>query len=520
MRKAVFLALIVLMVSLLPEYRAHAQIETLVMPGDVIDGHADIETECKSCHVKFKRSKQRDLCMDCHEEVAADITSDSGFHGLSGNAKLKECSYCHTEHEGRNADIVGLDESTFEHELTDFPLEGKHAEVACDDCHATDDKHREAPTACFSCHEDDNVHGETMGTECADCHSSNTWIEVGFDHDATGYPLIGNHATTACLACHADQTFQSTPTGCYDCHASDDAHDGRSGTECDTCHSPTGWLDTSFDHARDTDFPLTGRHAENSCDDCHSDDPFSDELDSTCYSCHSENDNHEGHFGQVCDTCHGTDEWVKVLFDHDTDTDYDLHGAHAELECTACHMEPVFEVALQTGCNDCHAEDDPHEGTQGASCTDCHNETSWQERVFFDHDLTRFPLLGKHAETECLECHESQRFRDAPSDCVSCHADDDRHDGRFAADCGQCHTPVDWQRWRFDHDAMTDFPLVGAHEAVSCESCHRGSLDTQMQLGNRCGDCHRADDVHNGEFGFDCGRCHSADSFEEVQRIQ
>jgi len=520
MRKAVALVFFVVMFSLLPADYTHAQIETLVMPGKVIEGHADVETECKSCHVKFERSKQRDLCMDCHEFVAADIIRQSGFHGLSPDAKQKECSHCHTEHEGRDADIVGLDETSFDHEVTDFRLQGKHTEAACADCHEDSKKHREAPSTCYACHEDDNVHGETMGTECADCHTPNAWIEVTFDHDATGYPLIGNHATAACLGCHADQTFKGTPTGCYDCHAKDDAHDGRSGTECGTCHSPTGWLDTSFDHTRDTEFPLTGHHASLTCDDCHSDDPFSDQLETTCYSCHSENDNHEGHFGRGCDTCHGTNEWAQIFFDHDRDTDYDLHGAHTGLECTACHIEPVFEVALLTGCNDCHAEDDPHEGTQGNSCTDCHNETSWKESVFFDHDLTRFPLLGKHAETECLECHESQRFTDAPSDCVSCHADDDRHEGRFADSCGRCHNPVDWKQWRFDHDAMTDFPLVGAHADVACESCHRRSLDMQMQLGNRCSDCHRADDVHNGEFGFDCGRCHSTNSFEEVERIR
>ena len=166
------------------------------------------------------------------------------------------------------------------------------------------------------------------------------------------------------------------------------------------------------------------------------------------------------------------------------------------------------------------AEDDPHEGTQGDSCEDCHNEQSWSESVFFDHGLTRFPLLGKHSDTDCTDCHETQKFRDTPMDCVSCHASEDPHSDRLPDGCALCHSPVDWLRWRFDHDSQTAFPLYGAHRDADCKTCHRQSLDIQMRLGARCNDCHRADDIHNGEFGFDCGRCHSSDSFEEVQRIQ
>ncbi|MGB5630943.1 MAG: cytochrome c3 family protein, partial [Woeseiaceae bacterium] len=170
---------------------AEAQLETLVMPGEVIAGHADIETKCKSCHVAFERDKQSELCMDCHEDVAADRTSERGFHGLDRNAKRRECAFCHADHEGRDADIVPLDESSFTHKATDFQLDGKHTGVPCADCHQAGDKHRDAPSMCIACHKDDNVHGETMGDACADCHSPVGWTEVTFDHDTTGFGLIG-----------------------------------------------------------------------------------------------------------------------------------------------------------------------------------------------------------------------------------------------------------------------------------------------------------------------------------------
>jgi hypothetical protein len=400
--------------------RAVAQIETLVMPGDVIEGHADYEAECSSCHQAFKRAEQRALCLDCHEDVAADVDGGRGFHGLYDNAVNRDCAYCHTDHEGRDADIVKLDEATFQHDFTDFRLIGKHRESACSDCHEPGLKHREAPSQCFVCHEADNTHDESVSTECGSCHSPLGWTEVEFDHDSTEFPLSGKHMDTTCTACHVDREFETAKTNCYACHAADDAHDGRSGQECENCHVPTGWADTSFNHGRDTRFALDGSHGELTCDACHGDDPFADALDIACVSCHLENDNHDGHFGSACDTCHINDEWANVQFDHGVQTTYALKGAHALAECVACHVEPVFEVELVQNCLACHEDDDAHKGTQGTRCLDCHNEHAWPDDVFFDHDLTRFPLLGIHADQECDACHDSHVFQDAEEDCIGC----------------------------------------------------------------------------------------------------
>ncbi len=506
--------------ALMTSERTSAQIETLVMPGEVIEGHAEFEKDCDSCHKAFKRSEQRALCLDCHEDISADIDNGFGFHGKDRSANRRACANCHTDHEGRDADIIGLDEARFDHELTDFVLTGKHLDAECNACHEPEAKHRDAPSSCYSCHEEDNVHEDFLGTDCGDCHSPEEWIAFEFDHDATGYSLLGRHRDAACLDCHADRTFQNTPTSCFACHEDDDAHDGRSGQQCENCHAPTGWDDTSFDHARDTNFVLDGNHGTLSCGDCHSEDPFADKLDAMCVSCHQEDDNHDGHFGGKCDTCHRTTEWPAVHFDHNVDTGHDLVGAHESIECTACHIEPVFVVELQGDCVSCHEDDDAHHGSQGIACNDCHNEETWTDKVFFDHDLTRFPLLGSHDDVECDSCHESHVFEDAPTACFDCHREDDSHDGRFAENCALCHNPVEWTQWFFDHDKQTGFVLEGAHASVACESCHRQSLSQQTRLGRRCGDCHRADDIHDGEFGADCGRCHSSDSFVEVRSIQ
>ena len=496
------------------------EIETLVMPGEVIAGHADLEEECSSCHKMFDKGAQRELCMDCHEDVASDVQSAAGYHGLHPDASDVQCASCHTDHEGRDADIVVIVESDFDHTVTDFELLGKHLENECEDCHVGGDKHRDAPGECVACHEDDEPHNGTMGNDCATCHEETEWQNVEFDHSTTDYTLIGKHLEADCLGCHEDHTFQAAPTECYACHAEDDAHDGRSGQQCESCHNPTDWHDSSFEHSRDTDFPLEGTHSTLACGDCHSEDPFEDDMDKSCVSCHLDDDHHNGNNGEQCDSCHQPTEWTKPHFDHDVETDYRILGAHREVECVDCHVDPVFEVQLGTDCGSCHLDDDPHEGTASMACEGCHTEVNWQDPVYFDHDLTRFPLHGMHTENECDSCHVNKAFAETDRDCVACHLDDDPHRGNFQESCEACHNPVAWDIWTFDHDVQTGFPLQGAHVDVACDACHRSSLEKMTLLDGTCRDCHRADDPHDGEFGPDCGRCHTSQSFKEVRSLQ
>lgn len=495
-------------------------VETVLMPGKVIAGHADIESECSSCHAMFDKSGQRQRCMDCHDDVAADINATAGYHGLHPEASNDQCSSCHTDHEGRDAQVVILDEDSFDHDFTDFEIIGAHLKTECTDCHNDEEKHREAPSDCVACHRDDTPHDETMGDDCGSCHQSTEWADAKFDHDTTNYPLLGKHQDTACLDCHQDATFLNAPTTCFGCHESDDAHDGRSGNKCENCHNPTDWHDSSFDHARDTEFALQGKHAEAACGDCHSESPFEDKMSIACASCHLEDDAHDKHRGDQCDTCHTSSDWEKPFFEHDIHTDYPLLGGHREIACNDCHIEPIFAVELMTSCDSCHLDDDPHQGVLGTQCESCHTEVNWQDPVFFDHDLTRFPLLGLHKEQECEGCHATQAFANEQVDCVSCHLEDDTHHGNFQDRCEDCHNPVGWDIWTFDHDLKTEFPLEGAHAAVACDDCHRITLDKITAIDGSCRDCHRADDVHDGEFGSDCGRCHTAETFREVRSLQ
>ncbi|MEY2920754.1 MAG: hypothetical protein RL261_2059, partial [Pseudomonadota bacterium] len=75
------LLLAVLSLSMLAPLARAASLETLLMPGPVIAGHAKYEQECTRCHDRADRSRQATLCRTCHEPIAADIAQHSGFHG-------------------------------------------------------------------------------------------------------------------------------------------------------------------------------------------------------------------------------------------------------------------------------------------------------------------------------------------------------------------------------------------------------------------------------------------------------
>jgi hypothetical protein len=299
---------------------------------------------------------------------------------------------------------------------------------------------------------------------------------------------------------------------CVSCHRKDDAHGGRFGTACATCHDTQSWKVAKFDHAR-TGFALTGRHAAIACNACHQKAPETVHLSQQCASCHLKDDVHKGRNGSNCASCHGTAGWTTAKFDHDRMTSFPLRGRHSTLACVECHVRPATQVKLAGACDSCHRKDDPHAGQLGPRCAQCHGESTWLSDVRFDHDLVRFPLLGKHAQLACNACHANSRFKDAPVDCFACHRKDDRHQGAFGTGCGRCHAPSQWAVISFDH-STTDFPLTGAHTRASCEGCHKGG---QNRASTVCGECHRRDDVHQGSFGLNCERCHSTDSFASVR---
>ncbi len=499
---------------------AQTVIERLVSPGPLAARHAQVEARCNACHAPFNRGGQDDLCAACHRPVGADIAARSGFHGKDRQASSAPCATCHSDHHGRGAPLVQMDEARFNHELTDYPLRGAHVRVTCRNCHAEGRKFRLASSACVDCHRSDEPHRGRLGVRCASCHSDENWTSIRFDHSDTGFALQGEHLTARCVTCHANERYKGTPKGCFACHADDDSHRGSLGQDCGACHNAVSWRATRFDHDR-TRFPLRGGHAALACRTCHVQPAGQVRLPTDCLSCHRDEDQraHQGGNGPACLECHNERDWRQTSFDHARETQFPLREAHARLACAACHVQPARAVRLETSCISCHRDDDAHAGQQGENCASCHGEKAWLDNVRFDHGLTRFPLIGRHRAAQCQDCHETRRFKDAAEDCASCHAEDDRHEGRLGPNCAQCHTPVDWNRWSFDHDVQTSFKLTGAHQGLQCEACHTRRARERVRQSSACIACHRDDDAHRGEFGPSCERCHSTETFRDARTV-
>lgn len=486
-----------------------AQANRLLMPGDVIQGHAKEEDNCEKCHKKFDKAAQSGLCADCHKEVGKDIAEKRGYHGRQGAGK--ECRECHTEHKGRGAKIAEFDRSRFDHTQTDYPLKGKHAEpkVKCADCHKPGKKYRDAPSYCNECHRKDDKHKGGLGTDCAKCHVEKDWKTTAFDHDKTKFKLLGKHVDVKCAKCHADNKFKDTPMQCNACHRKDDRHKGKLGPKCDSCHNEKSWKEILFDHDTKTRYPLLGKHREVKCDKCHIDNKFKD-TPKVCSACHRKEDDkaHKGKFGQKCETCHVEREWKEIIFNHDTQTRYPLLGKHKDAKCASCHKGDLYKDKLQSQCNSCHQKDDKHKGSFGPKCESCHTEKGWKE-IAFDHDKqTRYPLLGKHKDAKCVSCHKGDLYKDKlPSNCYSCHERDDKHKGQEGKKCESCHKERSWKETGFSHNTMSSFLLLGRHLLVECKKCHAAA--TFKDAKSDCWSCHVKDDVHKRRFGTACQTCHN-----------
>lgn len=336
----------------------------------------------------------------------------------------------------------------------------------------------------------------TMGDRCQACHTTITQ-ELGNPQTLHG-ALLGTDPAAPCRACHTDHRG---PTGAL--------------TVLDNRKFPHDAVGYSLQgHA------TTAAGQPFACQDCHGDDISRFDA-ATCDACHRTADPlamqlHTRAFGADCLACHdGRDTYSQEAFDHNR-VAFPLEGKHAPLSCDACHQGAgnldQLKATPQT-CAGCHLKDDKHLGQFGNDCAACHNPANWQDAKI-DHNKTAFPLLGKHTTTKCEACHVDKVFKGTPQDCVSCHREDDKHQGQFGADCAGCHTPEDWAKATFDHSKAA-FALTGAHIKTACTKCHTDNVFKGTP--QECVRCHADPAYHQGAFGTDCQTCHTTSAWSPAR---
>jgi hypothetical protein len=477
------------------------------------------ELSCDKCHTEPEVWTGLDSgCRSCHEDP----------HGADASSRtlLDDCRACHDDDDWK---ALPLPPALFDHDdpqACDYPLQGRHAEVACAECHG---QMRFVPVEhgeCVDCHRD--VHrGQFDPRPCDACHDVQRadFRLPGFDHAATRYPLQGRHREVVCSKCHGRgerARYAGLPFGrCDDCH--EDVHEEQfAPRDCDACHrvDVAGFVVETFDHET-TGYPLRGGHVEVTCDKCHGEgetERFAGTAFADCADCHQ--DIHDGLFWpDACATCHPSEaDWTVADFDHDR-THYPLDGAHTKVECKACHPERAVGRLLHATCADCHREQDPHRGdADDESCARCHSTEAWP-LVFYDHgEATGYELEGAHREATCQACHAPQWTEEAPDlsfrglkrACSTCH-EAARPTGHYEGECGECHTGSAWTPATLGeqgHD-VTGFSLRGGHGSLACDDCH-AAMEPAPAASPGCVDCHGDDDEHRGMLGSRCEECHGA----------
>lgn len=473
-------------------------------------------------------------CLDCHSEIKSGLNSGRGYHS-SPEVKGKDCWSCHSEHHGRNFQIIRFDEKKFEHEKTGYKLEGAHTRLECNKCHNAsnikDDKLKKRSktflglsTNCLTCHKDE--HNSTLDKNCSNCHTFDSFKGAEkFQHKTARFQLTGKHIDVDCSKCHKKETASGVTftrykplsfANCLSCHQ--DPHQNKFGDDCQKCHSTSSFQTVktgAFDHNL-TKFPLIGKHRAVDCSDCHKGGISKKLLFGLCTDCHA--DGHKKQFVTEntitdCRNCHSTDGFSPSNFgiaEHNK-KGFTLDGAHLSIPCFACHYKegewkfrPLKKECILCHVN-IHGNELSNEFLPENNCLKCHNTSDWKT-VNFNHDLTKFPLSGKHAAAECRQCHYKKEesvnngyiFKSVKQDCASCHTD--IHFGQFAArgnsGCKDCHSFNGWKPATFNH-SETKFPLTGAHEKLNCSECHKTSgsqsnIYIQYKLTDfKCITCHK-----------------------------
>lgn len=294
--------------------------------------------QCVKCHkpenreLLFRAGKR--ICSECHSEPHGGEFASQPYNN--------KCDSCHSE--------AGFETTTFSrerHAQTRFPLNGRHSEIACAQCHkplpvryemepladggilpaslpasgkSTISKprlqFRFASRTCDVCHLDPHEIRPEVNLSCNNCHIPQQWgVLLPFDHSSVSQKLEGVHREAAnqfkCAQCHKMReimnensvrtapAFSKAAIECVKCHADKDPHGGQFGIlgngqkDCSSCHTSNAWNSGSFDHNK-TQFALTIQHQNVSCTKCHNNQKevngktvrWYRDTQSDCLNCH------------------------------------------------------------------------------------------------------------------------------------------------------------------------------------------------------------------------------------------
>ena len=213
-----------------------------VSPGDLSPKHAYLADRCSSCHDP-NHGVAVAKCTACH----ANSEPLLGRQPTTFHASISECATCHIEHQQ-----AGI-----------RPLKMDHVELARIGARTLERAaHMDADSAatltslktwlkveranqfavnstrdalnCASCHDRKDPHFKHFGSDCAQCHTFETWTVSGYKHPSS--------RSTQCVQCH--QAPPSHSMEHFSMISQKFAHKENARVDqCFECHNTTSWND-------------------------------------------------------------------------------------------------------------------------------------------------------------------------------------------------------------------------------------------------------------------------------------
>ena len=207
--------------------------------------------------------------------------------------------------------------------------------------------------------------------------------------------LSAAHAnlTDNCQACHTPVMGVDT-VKCIVCHANNESILQRQPTAfhasvgtCKECHQEHRGLDANLsemDHSLLTSIGLKAlEDAEPGSEEQAARVGLADKLKFAnaphdritlqesvldCKSCHSNDDQHQGLFGNDCAQCHATDRWMIPEY---------KHPSTSSTDCNQCHQAPPSHYMMHFKMISAKVAGKPHARVE--QCHQCHQTTSWND---------------------------------------------------------------------------------------------------------------------------------------------
>ena len=404
----------------------------------------------------------------------------------------------------------------------------------------------------------------------------------GFNHNSTGFILLGAHTTLQCAGCHgAGLPTRGVPRDCNTCHIQGGM---RAATfksprhvptispnqQCLDCHNQTTFSGAVMKHTSDmfgqcarchntlqaTGKPITHMPTTASCDSCHTTGrwtpPKSMVHDATtvgrCSTCHNgtiASGKPPMHIqtNAQCDTCHtSTVTWLSAQFLHDPST---------VGRCSTCHNgqtakgRPANHIPAPGQCDTCHTSyvsftfvTMNHTGLNGR-CSTCHSGS------YLSQNAQMKPVTHIPTTAQCDTCHlstTSWATKASPhpalaplNNCVSCH------NGVSAIGKPTTHIPVgtNCELCHLNNNYVAFRPAAMDHTGLAgqCSNCHNGayrSMNAQTKptihipTNRSCDACHLSGYVqfypgkmdHSVGAAGQCSTCHSGAYLSENAQMK